>query len=105
MKQISRKEQIKTDIEYFIFCQNEKLKQIENLTFEFDVFDQCKEIENRYCVYFENMDEAIDVISDFDTHDYKTSTKKNEIELKLIGLLHHLGLNSLIPFWISFYVE
>lgn len=105
MKEISRKEQIKIDVEYFIFCQNEKLKRIDNLTFDFDIYDKCKELENRYCVYFENMKEAIDIISDFDTHDYKTSTNKFDLKLKFTEkIIETDNITSETPIWISFYV-
>ncbi|WP_412983936.1 hypothetical protein [Pontimicrobium sp. IMCC45349] len=105
MKEISRKEQIIIDTEYFILVENQKLKRINNFTFEFDVYEQCKEIENRYCVYFKNMDEAIDVISNFNQYDYKMNIDKDSIRVKLSGIMYHANLNSEKDFWISFFVK
>ena len=105
MKEISKKEQIKTDVEYFILCQNEKFKRFDNLTFDFNVYGQCTELENRYCVYFENMYESISVISSFDTHEYKTPTNSFDLELKLTEkIMKTNNITSESPIWISFYV-
>lgn len=105
MKELSRKEQIIIDTEYFILLENQKLKRFNNFTFDFDVYDQCKEIENKYCVYFKNMNEAIDVISSFNQQDYKINIDKDSIRIKLSGLMYHANIHSEKKFWISFYVK
>lgn len=105
MREINRKEQIIIDTEYFILVENQKLKRFNNFTFEFEVFKKCKEIENRYCVYFKSMNEAIDVISSFISNDYKFKISKENIKTELSGKMYHAKLHSEKEFWISFYVK
>lgn len=105
MKKVSREEQIITDVEYFILVENQKLKKHNNFTFDFKVLTQCEEIDNCYCVYFENFNEAVNIISKFSGSDYKTPVKIHDIKIKLSGLMYHQNLNSEKPFWISFYVQ